>query len=140
VREKFMPRIDWDDKYSVNIQVIDQQHKGLFKVLGDLYDGLGKEEEKEFLEAIIRELVQYAVEHFKTEEVFMRQYDFPGYEAHKKEHEDFKAKVASFQEDLLAGKITLSVEVMVFLTDWLGHHILETDKEFGPYLNNKGVF
>ncbi|MFH0984262.1 MAG: bacteriohemerythrin [Candidatus Omnitrophota bacterium] len=135
-----MPRIAWDEMYSVNINVIDRQHQHLFKVLGDLYDWLGKEEEKEFLEAIIRELVQYAVEHFTTEEVFMRQYDFPGYEAHKKEHEDFKTKVVSFQEDLIAGKVTLSVEVMVFLTDWLGHHILETDKEYGPFLNKKGVF
>lgn len=135
-----MPRIDWDDKYSVNIKEIDQQHKGLFKILGDLYDGLGKKEEKEFLNAIIGKLVQYAAEHFTTEEILMQQYGFPGHEEHKKEHEDFKVKVVSFQKDLLAGKITLSGEVMVFLTDWLGHHIFETDKEFGPFLNNKGVF
>ncbi|MFH0984261.1 MAG: bacteriohemerythrin [Candidatus Omnitrophota bacterium] len=135
-----MPRIIWEEKYSVNIEVIDQQHKHLIKVLGSLFDGLGKERGKEFLGKIIWDLVQYAAEHFTTEEVFMRQYDFPGYEAHKKEHEDFKVKVSAFREDFEAGKVTLSMEVMGFLTDWLAHHILEVDKEYGPFLNEKGIF
>ena len=33
----------------------------------------------------------------------------------------------------------LSMEVMSFLSDWLKNHIMKTDKQYGPYLNGKGV-
>jgi hemerythrin-like metal-binding protein len=135
-----MSHIAWEEKYSVNIEVIDEQHKKLFAVLGNLFDGMGKEGKKEVLSATVGELVRYAVEHFATEEIFMQQYDYPGYAQHKKEHEAFKAKVAVFQKDLEAGKVTLSMEVMSFLTGWLDHHILKVDKEYAPFLNDKGVY
>ena len=135
-----MSHIAWDEKYSVNIEVIDEQHKHLFQVLENLFDGMGKGKTREILGVTLGELVQYAVEHFATEEIFMTQYDFPGYVEHKAEHEAFKLKVAAFQKDFKAGKAMLSAELIDFLTGWLDHHILFVDKEFGPFLNEKGVF
>ena len=129
----------WEEKYSVGIDVIDGQHKHLFELIGRLFDGMGKEKNKEALGAIIKELVQYAVDHFATEEIFMRQYGFPGYAKHKEEHEAFKVKVAAFQKDFEAGKQTLSGEVINFLTTWLDHHILNKDKAYGPFLIEKGI-
>jgi len=29
---------------------------------------------------------------------------------------------------------------MVFLKDWLFQHILGSDKKYGPYLNERGIF
>ena len=134
-----MEHLVWDEKYGVNIEVIDQQHKKLFTLLGDLYDGMGKERSADVLGRIVAELAQYAVEHFATEEIFMRQYDFPGLAKHKKEHEAFKEKVGAFQKDFAAGKATLSMEVLSFLTAWLDHHILKVDQAYAPFLNEKGV-
>jgi hemerythrin len=37
------------------------------------------------------------------------------------------------------GKVSVTVDTMVFLKDWLNHHILETDKKFSAFLNSKGV-
>jgi hemerythrin-like metal-binding protein len=137
--EAVVSHIVWDEKYSVHIEVIDEQHKHLFKVLGDLFDGIGKGKSREILGVTLGELIRYALDHFRTEEAFMRQYDFPGYEQHKKEHEAFKRKVAVFQKDFEAGKATLTLEVISFLTGWLDHHILEVDREYGPFLNEKGI-
>ncbi len=134
-----MSHIAWDPKYSVNIEAIDEQHKHLFEVLGNLFDEMGQKRAQETLGGIIAELIQYASEHFATEEIFMTQYGFPGYAQHKKEHEAFKAKVAAFQKGFDAGKATLSIEVIDFLTGWLDHHILKVDQEYSPFLNEKGV-
>lgn len=134
-----MSHIAWDEKYSVNIQVIDEQHKKIIEVLGKLFDEMGKKKSREVLKAILDQMIWYAGEHFATEEIFMKQYRFPGFEEHKKEHEAFKEKVAGFQRDFVAGKEALSMNMVQFLTDWLDHHILEIDKQYGPFLNEKGV-
>ena len=135
-----MASIAWDEKYSVHIDVIDQQHKHLFEVLGNLSDEMGKKRSQDVLGNIIEELTKYAVEHFATEEIFMTQYNFPGYAEHKKEHEVFKVKVAAFQKDFKAGKVSLSIEVINFIRGWLDHHILGTDQKYGPFLNEQGIF
>jgi len=135
-----MSHIAWNEKYSVNIEVIDEQHKKIIEVLGNLFDEMGKKKSREVLGAILDQMVWYAGEHFATEEIFMKQYDFPGYEEHKKEHEAFKAKVAAFQKDFAAGKESLSTNIVRFLSDWLDHHIIDIDQQYGPFLNEKGVF
>lgn len=135
-----MSHIAWDERYSVNIEVIDEQHKKIIDVLGKLFDEMGKKKSPEVLKEILGQMVRYAEEHFASEEIFMRQYAFPGYEEHRKEHDAFRAKVAAFQKDFAAGKESLSVDVIRFLSDWLDHHIMEVDKKYGPYLNEKGIF
>jgi len=134
-----LSHIVWDEKYSVHIEVIDEQHKHLFEVLDRLFDGMGKGTTREVLGVTLGELIQYAGEHFATEEIFMTQYDFPGYAKHKKEHEAFKLNVAAFQKDFNAGKAMLSAEVIDFLTGWLDHHILKIDQQYSSFLNGKGV-
>lgn len=135
-----MSHVVWDEKYSVNIAVIDEQHKKIIETLGKLFDEMGKNNRREVLGAVLDQMVWYALEHFSTEEVFMRQYGFPGYEDHKKEHEMFKTKVGTFQRDFAAAKATLSLDIVKFLTDWLDRHILDVDKKYGPFLNEKGVY
>ena len=129
----------WDEKYSVHIELIDAQHKKLFALLKNLFDEMGKDRTREALGVTIGELIQYAMEHFATEEKLLTQYNFPGYLDHKKEHEAFEVKVAAFQRDFKEGKTTLTLDVIKFLLSWLDHHILKVDKEYAPFLIDKGV-
>ena len=134
-----MPRPAWQEKFSVNIRVIDEQHKKFFEILGNLYDSLGEESNADSLNARVWELSLYAVVHFDTEELMMSEYSFPGYEDHKKEHALFKTQVAAFQKDLEAGKASLSMNMSSFLMGWLEHHILNVDQRYSLFLNGKGI-
>ena len=69
----------------------------------------------------------------------MEAHHFQGLAAHKEEHRIFVEKIRSFQRDFSLGRVALSLEILHFLRDWLLHHILETDKEYGPFLKDKGV-
>ena len=135
-----MSHIAWDEKYSVNISVIDEQHRKIVDLLNLLFDAYASGKTQEALAKIVKEITDYAGYHFATEETFMKTYDFPGLAEHQKEHEDFRNKVIAFQKDLAKGKQTLSVEIASFLTSWLDHHILHVDKEYGPFLNEKGIY
>lgn len=79
------------------------------------------------------------VYHFKTEEKYMQNFKFTGYQAHKKEHEGFVNKVDAFQNDFDEGKLGLSIEVMTFLRDWVLKHIKETDKKYIDIFKENGL-
>ena len=60
-------------------------------------------------------------------------------ENHKKEHAAFVAKVSGFKDGLEKGKLSLTIEVVDFLSDWLKKHIMGTDKKYSSFLNDKGL-
>ena len=69
----------------------------------------------------------------------MKEHQFPGYEAHKKQHDDMAAKaqtmVARYEQDALGAMEDISN----FLRDWLIKHINGTDQEYSKFLTSKGV-
>ncbi len=44
-----------------------------------------------------------------------------------------------FQKDFQAGKPGVTTSLMPFLQKWLCNHIMQTDKKYGPFLNEKGI-
>lgn len=134
-----MDYIKWNDELSVNILTIDNQHKKLIEELNRFYDGLGKRRNKEGMSDILYQLKQYSIYHFQTEEELMRKYSFKGYLAHKKEHDEFIAKIDTLQNKLDEGKLLLTIELTGFMKDWLSNHILKTDKAYSQFLNDCGI-
>lgn len=134
-----MTLITWDQKYSVGIEAFDNQHKILIKLINDLYDAMKAGEAKDKLSSVLEELVQYTVTHFASEEKMFDKYGYPETKEHKEEHKKFVGQVAAFQEDFESEKVTLTMDIMNFLKNWLFSHILGIDKKYTKFLNEKGV-
>lgn len=134
-----MALMSWSDKLSVNIREIDEQHKRLVGMVNELHDAMSSGKGKEAMGAILTGLVQYVASHFATEERHMKAHSYPGYLAHKAEHDKLTKKALELQQQFQEGKPVLTVALMGFLKDWLSSHILGTDMKYGPYLNGKGV-
>jgi hemerythrin len=132
-----MAFLPWDEKYSINVK-IDSQHKKLIDLINGLHDAMKVGKSKDVMSKILQGLIDYTDYHFSTEEKFMTKYSYPEYPQHKSEHERFVEKVLDFQKRFNAGSLTLSMEVLGFLKDWLSNHILVTDKKYGPFFNEKG--
>ena len=101
-----MSYLQWDNEYSVNINLIDEQHKGLFDLLNDLYDAVVTGEGREETARILRELHDYAETHFSDEENLMGEHNFSGLDKHKSIHEGFVLKLKNRPNEgikLLAG-------------------------------------
>ena len=135
-----MPSFQWEPKYSVNVAIVDEQHKKIIELLNRLSDAIDTEKMKEVLGPIAEEIVAYSNYHFITEEFFMTTHHYPDYKSHKKEHDEFRAQALRLQESVKEKGSAVGPEVVKLLTDWLGHHIMFVDKRFGPFLNSKGVF
>ncbi|MGB9762086.1 MAG: bacteriohemerythrin [Caldimicrobium thiodismutans] len=132
-----MSFMEWSEKLVTGVKECDDQHKKLVSLINELYDAMKQGKGKEVIDKALDELVKYAGYHFTTEETLMSKYGYPELAAHKREHEYFKNKIKEFLDKKAKGEVTLSVEVMSFLKDWLIKHIMGTDKKYGPFLKEK---
>ncbi|MDN5332108.1 MAG: hemerythrin [Tepidanaerobacteraceae bacterium] len=128
--------IKWTEDLSTGIELIDKQHKELFKRVNDLMDACTKGKGKEEVVKVIDFLSNYVVMHFGEEEKIMKAENYPGYDGHKTQHESFIKKFTEFKEKLeqTGPTVDLVVKMNGFLVDWLINHIKKTDRALGDYL------
>ena len=134
-----MPIMSWTNAYSVGIAEIDQQHKKLIDLINSLHDAMAKGQAKAVIGKTLGELINYCASHFATEEKLFDKYDYPEAADHKDKHQKMTAKVLALQSQFQQGKVTITLDVMDFLQQWLDKHILGTDKKYSSFLNSKGV-
>lgn len=124
----------WSESFSVGHPGIDAQHKKLVSLLNELCAAMGSGRSSAVLGTILEQLVNYTKEHFLAEEAVMKECAFPGFVAHKAEHDALAGKILKLQAELRAGTVGISIELLDFLKEWLTHHILESDKKYAPFV------
>jgi hemerythrin len=134
-----MPICTWDASYSVKVKRFDEDHKQLFRIVNELYDGMIAKHGQEVLAHVLTELVDYTKSHFAGEEAAMKAAGYPQLQAHVEQHHAFVQQINEVEKGYKAGDIGLSIQVFNFLVDWLKKHIVASDKLYSDFLNAKGV-
>lgn len=130
-----MEIIKWSEKYNLGITEVDNQHKGLVIIINELFTLMSEGKAKDNLESIFEHLTDYTKKHFFTEEAMMIKFAYPDYNNHKQEHTKFIEKLTSLKNDFSKGKVTVSLEILNFLKEWLLNHIQITDKKYVPHID-----
>src|SRR5690242_1785241 len=107
---------EWDDSLSLNIPLIDEQHKESIGWGNDLYDAVKKGEGAQLIGDVLSKLIGYVFKHFSEEERLMLAHDFPGFSSHRQEHDSFVAKLKSIQGSFQDGQ-EITRETMEFMAD-----------------------
>ncbi|CCQ74737.1 bacteriohemerythrin [Magnetospira sp. QH-2] len=133
-----MAMIVWNDKMSVGVETLDNDHKILIDLLNRVHSvaGEGGGGDQGVLAKTLDELLDYVRYHFEAEERLMKLADYPNIEAHQELHKTMGAKVAEKHAELVESGLDEkgSLELMNFLSDWLIRHILREDMKYKPYL------
>jgi hemerythrin len=131
-----MDDFQWDERFETGIEIIDKQHRELFKRIDNLalavYEGKGKSE----LNKIIEYLETYINDHFTLEERLMYINDYPQYVDHLKKHQNFTVFFEGIAEEMDAKGTDsyLAIRVEKEVRDWWQTHVLQTDMEYVPYI------
>ena len=104
------------------------------RLINEVHVEMLKGKEKSSLIILFEELFNYVIIHFATEEQMMKKYRYEEFENHQKQHIKLKEKMLKKKIDYEEKKITLSMQIMILLKDWLQNHILETDLKFAEYM------
>jgi hemerythrin len=130
--------VQWEDGYSVGVELIDAQHKELIRMTNELFLGCqkgGMAAEAYFMKAI-QGAVNYVKTHFYTEEEILSRLYYPGLAAHKKEHEDFVAEVLQEIRAFEQGKKLAPQDFVKYLQNWVLVHIAGSDKKYGAFIES----
>jgi hemerythrin len=130
-----MSLMQWTkEAYGTNVDVCDQQHQELFNRLNTLNDAVSGGKRMEIGDRL-DSLIDFVVKHFKTEEHLMEERSFSGLADHREEHDRLVDTCADLQKKFHANEAEIKAETMVYLKDWLNHHIPVTDRSYGPALS-----
>ncbi len=126
----------WSSRFETGIDLVDAQHKALFEAVNRLAASFGAGTTATQVGESLAFLAQYTLEHFQTEEHFMREMGYPALETHRAEHARLVDKVQLLQSRLAEGK-TVTMDVAIFLADWLKHHIHGADMAYVRFAKDK---
>lgn len=134
-------RIEWTPQFSVNVRAMDEQHKRIFEMLDELNRIVRQEQKGHDLIDVLDGMVTYVQEHFSAEEKLLTKFNYPDFDSHKDEHQDFIHQTNKFRVRYFQGEDDqeLGVELMKYLFRWLKQHILIRDRAYSEYLNDCGV-
>jgi hemerythrin len=131
--------LEWTENLSVGVDIIDEQHKELFRRFGDLLDACHVGHGKEKIAELLGFLDDYVVFHFGEEEKLMQKYGYPGIESHRHEHAAFVRRLQYLKQGFQAEGPTQSLvsQTVRMLLNWIVKHIESVDLELGAFLKHR---
>lgn len=133
--------IQWRDSLAIGVETIDNQHKELLlrfdKLLTSCQAGSGVNE----LQKLLAFLEEYVLTHFRAEEALQVLHRYPGYDAHRAEHQYFIQQLNQLKKEIQKEGISTHhvVETNNMLLKWLLNHISKVDMELGVFLKANAV-
>lgn len=131
--------IEWDDKYSVGISKIDDEHKQFIDIINKAIVTKEYNGDPEELKEVLHSITMYAIKHFTTEENYMIQFNYPEYQYHKEEHHDFSKKVIEYCKRVNDGDSQFADKILKYLKQWLVNHIQVTDRKYIDCFKRNGL-
>ena len=129
---------EWNSNLEIGVAKIDAQHRELVGMLAKLFEAMHDGAGASVLDDILAQLEDYAREHFAVEEALMEQHGYRDRDTHLAAHKVFHRKVATLKEQFEQnGQGALSIQVVLFLRNWLTDHIANVDQALGDFLNQE---
>ena len=124
------------DDCLIGVDQIDNEHRRLFELVNEVANLLMRNDiNRSDVNAVLMELDEYAVLHFKHEEEYMKEINDPELPRQKEMHQAFVTKLKEIEQlDVEAkdDKETLK-NIVEFAARWLFSHIISSDTMIGVY-------
>jgi hemerythrin-like metal-binding protein len=134
-----MQLITWKEQFKIGVREIDEQHRHLLDIINQIIASIEKKNEWQTTSSIIDSLINYAYNHFATEERYMLENKYPELVWHVGLHLEFIRKVFAMSEEVTLKGVELQREMLSYVTSWYTNHVLGVDRKYMQYLAKKGI-
>lgn len=123
----------WERSYSVGNWMLDIQHRNILILCQQTIDRIADDLP---FQTIGDELLAFAAEHFSAEEKLLEITGYTAFARHREEHRHCLAALNKMFHDTNTGLITPKV-LSDYLPAWCMGHILESDRQFSPFIQRR---
>ena len=123
------PPIAWNDTYLLGFGVMDNEHRELVSLIGLIQSCPDAD-----LQPNLRRLALHAREHFRVEDAWMQETDFPPRECHMDEHAAVLQSVAAVEVRVGQGDIAEGRRLAQALADWFPGHAQHLDSALSHWM------
>ena len=118
----------------VGFDQIDGEHRVQVGLLSALRHAVTEGRAETEVNEILEQLIDYTKVHFMSEELLMRLYQYPHYEAHVAEHDRMVEQIEQARERYHSGDSAATTETLDVTFAGLVGHIGRSDRTLGGYL------
>ncbi len=120
----------WLKAYETGNKQIDDEHKEMFEILNDAFEEVEEEEKENKNKKVLKRLYDFMKIHFKEEEAFMRNIEYPEYKHHLSLHNEIIQECNNLLERINEMKDALFERELAKIIDRdIIQHILQEDKK-----------
>lgn len=130
-----MSFLPWSEKYALNIEIIDRQHRKLVDIINELHEASQKGSDSRKIQKIFDQLAEYTRTHFRDEEVMLKKHGYSSLNEHRQAHEKFVERIEGFHERFHTSPL-VSSQILDYLKYWLTSHILGTDRQYVQFIKD----
>lgn len=127
-------KLEWEKKYSVDVEEIDNHQKKMFELFNLLIDMKKSKADIKDCINIITEINEYSKLYFSTEERYLKKKGYPDFYTHAKAHRQFAKISISLRREISENEDALTYDVIEEMRNWMINHILTLDVLFIPFL------
>jgi len=120
----------WNSSYSIELNIIDQQHKKWIEFINILYKSYKSNAKKKDISENISKLLDYTDYHFGFEEKYIEDFSCGNLENHKKEHASFVTNIKKYKALHDEGNLEAAYKLIIYLNKWVINHIHTEDKRY----------
>lgn len=136
--EELRKNFGWKNIYSVNNMKIDQEHKQLFDIAKEAFQTVEDENRSKKIKEILTDLYEYMKTHFKDEEQYMQEVEYPYLEEHKVLHKDIISLLNEFVKTAPSIEASLFEKELARMIDiTLVQHIIQEDRKIITWQQSK---
>jgi len=121
----------------VDIPELDDEHRGLLQIGGEIGKALQEGAGPSKLRAITATLIRCLEEHFTHEEMLMRRSRYSGYRWHKGQHDVVRRRAKDEFAALERGEAQAAGRLVEYLFRWIQDHTSLSDRMLAATLRNQ---
>jgi hemerythrin-like metal-binding protein len=127
--------VQWNPSFEIGLQVVDKEHEGLLVRLNALIELLAANAPPADWLPELDRLITEVADHFAHEEQIMDNIAYPGYMAHRQQHQYLLQEVAQFRDKIAAeSALEDTLSTVRFLKFWVLKHMVQEDSKIGQHI------
>jgi hemerythrin-like metal-binding protein len=138
--EESVTLLTWNHECVVGVKAMDDQHGIIMDTMNELRQMIVQGRERRVICDQLDRLIEFTQRHFESEEQLLAQRGFPGLQDHRAAHARLMSQIQAAVEHAKHSEDVEIQPLFHFLRAWYMEHIEGLDRQYGPWLNQRGVY